>query len=125
MPTIDKTAPPKDLDRAAAKLYRYLRSAMRDRPPGPTQWQDSDQVALAQTCRYEMQARHAREALPEDGDITTTGDRGQKTLHPLVRAMQSSEKAFMDGLHKLGFTVEARAKMGIEQKQQGESKFGL
>lgn len=125
MPTIDKTAPPKDLDRDAEKLYRKLREAMRDRPAGPTQWQDTDQHLLAQTCRFEQRARTAREQFSRAKDFTSEGDRKQLTVHPLVRVMESAEKGFVDGLSRLGFTVEARAKMGIEAKKQGESKFGL
>jgi P27 family predicted phage terminase small subunit len=125
MPTIDKTAPPKDLDADAEKLYRKLREAMRDRPPGPAQWQDTDQHLLAQTCRFEQRARKARDSFPKTGDMTSEGDRKQLTVHPLVRVMESAEKGFVDGLSRLGFTVEARSKMGIEQKPAGESKFGL
>lgn len=125
MPTVDPTAPPDDLDRDSKKLYRKLREAMRERPPGPTQWQDTDQHLLAQTCRFEQRARKARDAFQEAGDMTSEGDRRQLTVHPLVRVMESAEKGFVDGLSRLGFTVEARAKMGIEAKRTGESKFGL
>jgi P27 family predicted phage terminase small subunit len=112
---------PGDLDAIGKKLYRDLRAYMRD----AARWEDSDHHLLAQTCRYDMRARAARDALRKAGDMTSEGDRKQLTVHPLVRVAEAAEKAFVEGLKELGFTPRARAALGLESKPPGESKFGL
>lgn len=123
------TAPgvPGDLDSTGKKLYRDLRQAMRERPSGPTQWQDPDHHLLSQACRYDMRARKARDGFGTfSGDsLTTVGDRRQLTVHPLVKIAETAERAFVDCLKELGFTPRARAAMGLEPAKTGASKFGL
>jgi P27 family predicted phage terminase small subunit len=117
---------PGDLDSTGKKLYRDLRSAMMDRPDGPTQWTDPDHHLLAQACRYDQRARRAREAFRADPDgMVTLGDRRQLTVHPYVKIAEQSERLFVDCLRELGFTPKARAAMGLEKRAAGESKFGL
>jgi P27 family predicted phage terminase small subunit len=116
---------PGDLDSTGKALYRNLRTAMRERPPGPTQWQDSDHHLLAQACRHDMKARRIRPVVEKVEDMTSEGDRKQLTVHPLVRVLAAERKAFTEGLERLGFSPRARAAMGIEAKAQGESKFGF
>lgn len=123
-----KSAPgvPGDLDATGQALYRFLRQAMKDRPDGPTHWEDPDHHLLSQACRYHMRARTARDGFARDTDaMTTYGDRGQLTVHPLVKIAETAERAFVDCLKELGFTPRARAQLGLERKKAGESKFGL
>lgn len=123
-----KAAPgvPGDLDATGQKLYRDLRQAMRDRPDGPTQWQDPDHHLLSQACRYDMRARRARDGFRNASDeMVTYGDRKQLTVHPLVKIAEQAERAFVDVLKELGFSPRARAQLNIEARKAGESKFGL
>jgi P27 family predicted phage terminase small subunit len=116
----------KGLDQAGVALYRRLKAALRARQ-GPTSWEDSDHHLVAQTCRYEMRARRARDgfsALDSDA-LTTTGDRKQLTVHPLVKVAEQAERAFVDCLKELGLSPRARAQLGLEKKRVGPSKFGL
>lgn len=117
---------PGDLDATGAHLYRTLRTAMRDRPAGPTRWENSDHHLLSQACRLDQRARRAREGFKSNAvEMTTTGDRGQLTVHPLVKIAEGSERQFVDCLKELGFTPRARAQLGLERKKDGPSKFGL
>lgn len=117
---------PGDLDSTGKALYRNLRQAMRDRPDGPTQWQDVDHHLLAQACRYDQRARRARDGFKTNSDeMVTLGDRRQKTVHPLVKIAEQAERAFVDCLKELGFTPRARAQMGLEARREQASKFGL
>ncbi len=117
---------PGDLDSTGKALYRNLRAAMRERPDGPTQWEDSDHHLLSQACRLDQRARRARDGFKSNAvEMTTTGDRGQLTVHPLVKIAEGSERQFIDCLKELGFTPRARAQLGLERKKAGESKFGL
>lgn len=118
---------PGDLDSTGKALYRNLRQAMRDRPNGPTQWTDPDHHLLAQACRYDQRARHARDWFKDKhaGDMTTVGDRKQLTVHPLVKIAETAERAFVDCLKELGFTPRARSQLKLEARVEGESKFGL
>lgn len=119
-------AVPGDLDATGQNLYRKLRQAMRDRPDGPTRWEDPDHHLLAQACRYDHRARRAREAFSRTAeDMVTLGDRRQRTVDPLVKIAETAERAFVDCLKELGFTPRARAQLGLEQRKAGESKFGL
>lgn len=116
---------PGDLDATGKALYRKLREAMRERE-GPTHWQDTDHHLLSQACRYDQRARRARDAFktrPEE--MTTTGDRGQLTVHPLVKIAEGAERQFLECLKELAFSPRARAQLGLEQKRAGPSKFGL
>lgn len=116
----------KGLDQAGVALYHKLKAAMQERQ-GPAAWEDSDHHLLAQTCRYDMRARKARDgfaALDKDA-LTTYGDRGQLTVHPLVKIAEQSERLFVDCLKELGFTPKARAQLGLEKPKAGGSKFGL
>lgn len=116
---------PGDLDATGKALYRNLRAAMRDRPDGPTQWQDPDHHLLSQACRYDQRARRAREAFRMDPEgMVTLGDRRQLTVHPHVKIAEQSERLFVDVLKELGFSPRARAQMNIEKRTEGESKFG-
>jgi P27 family predicted phage terminase small subunit len=117
---------PGDLDATGKALYRNLRAAMKDRPDGPTQWQDPDHHLLSQACRYDMRARRAREAFRNAADdMVTLGDRRQRTVDPLVKIAETAERAFVDVLKELGFSPRARAQLGIERRTEGASKFGL
>jgi P27 family predicted phage terminase small subunit len=127
MPTDSTPRVPGDLDATAKTLYRFLRRHMRERPDGPTQWQDPDHQLLSQACRYEMRARRARDgfsALDSDA-LTTVGDRKQLTVHPVVKIAEQAERAFVDCLKELGFTPTARARLGLEKAKAGPSKFGF
>lgn len=121
------TAPTvRGLDQAGVVLYRRLKAALKNRQ-GPTAWEESDHHLLAQTCRYEMRARKARDgfrALDADA-LTTVGDRRQLTVHPLVKIAETAERAFVDCLKELGFTPRARAQLGLEKRSEAASKFGL
>ena len=117
---------PGDLDSTGKALYRKLRSAMQDRPDGPTQWDDADHHLLAQACRYDHRARRARDAFANKAeDMVTLGDRRQRTVDPLVKIAETAERAFVDCLKELGFTPKSRASLGLEKRAVGESKFGL
>lgn len=118
---------PGDLDATGKKLYRDLRAAMKDRPDGPTHWEDPDHHLLSQACRYDQRARDSRAWFKsrDAGEMTTVGDRKQLTVHPLVKIAETAEKAFVDCLKELGFTPRARAQLKLEQRVTGESKFGL
>lgn len=121
------TAPTvKGLDQGGVALYYKLKAAMLDRE-GPTAWEDSDHHLLAQTCRYDMRARSARDWFRDQdaGEMTTEGDRKQLTVHPLVKIAETAERAFVDCLKELGFTPRARAQLGLEKKVVGASKFGF
>lgn len=116
---------PGDLDSTGKALYRNLRAAMRERPDGPTQWQDPDHHLLAQACRYDMRARKARDAFKDrPGDMVTVGDRKQLTVHPHVKIAEQSERLFVDVLKELGFSPRARAQLNIEKRPEGDNKFG-
>lgn len=124
----DPRAPnvPGDLDATGKALYRYLRKAMRERPEGPTRWQDPDHHLLSQACRYDMRARRARDGFAgASGEMVTLGDRRQLTVHPFVKIAEQSERLFVDVLKELGFSPRARAQLGIEARSAGVSKFGL
>ena len=116
----------KGLDQAGVALYHKLKAAMKDRQ-GPAAWEDSDHHLLAQTCRYDMRAREARDWFrdKEADAMTTLGDRRQLTVHPLVKIAETAERAFVDCLKELGFTPKSRASLGLEARKSGESKFGL
>jgi P27 family predicted phage terminase small subunit len=117
---------PGDLDATGKKLYRDLRAAMQERPDGPTQWTDPDHHLLSQACRYDHRARRAREEFAKDAEsMVTLGDRRQRTVDPLVKIAEQSERAFVDVLKELGFSPKSRHQMSIEAKKVGESKFGL
>lgn len=117
---------PGDLDATGKALYRNLRAAMKDRPDGPTQWQDPDHHLLSQACRYDQRARKARDAFRDrPDDMVTLGDRRQLTVHPLVKIAEQSERLFVDVLKELGFSPRARHQLSIEARKQGVSKFGL
>jgi P27 family predicted phage terminase small subunit len=116
---------PGDLDSTGKKLYRDLRAAMKDRPDGPTHWEDPDHHLLAQACRYDHRARRARDAFARTAeDMVTLGDRRQRTVDPLVKIAETAERAFVDCLKELGFTPRARAQLSIEKRSESESKFG-
>lgn len=116
----------KGLDQAGVALYHKLKAAMQDRQ-GPAAWEDSDHHLLAQTCRYDMRARNARDWFRDKdaGEMTTVGDRRQLTVHPLVKIAETAERAFVDCLKELGFTPRSRAQLSIERKSEAENKFGL
>ena len=117
---------PGDLDSTGKALYRKLRTAMRERPEGPTQWQDADHYLVAQACRYDMRARRARDGFAKSAsEMTTLGDRRQLTVHPLVKIAEQAERAFVDCLKELGFTPKSRAALGLEGHSAAVSKFGL
>jgi P27 family predicted phage terminase small subunit len=120
----DPSGPPDDLDAEAARLYRTLRKDLRD----GRRWEDSDRHLLAQACRFEQQAREAREALPvENGRrvMTASGYKGQDVPHPLVKIMDGAARAYVDALRELGFTPAQRKRLDIEPVRAGGSKFGL
>ena len=112
---------PGDLDSTGKALYRNLRDALKDRE-GVSKWENTDHHLLAQTCRYDQRARKARAALERE-PLTSEGDRKQLTVHPLVRVAESSEKLFVDGLDRLGFTPKSRAAMGLQPPPK-VGKFG-
>lgn len=117
---------PGDLDSTGKALYRTLRKAMQDRADGPTKWEDADHHLLSQACRLDQRARRAREGFKSNAvEMTTTGDRGQLTVHPLVKIAEGSERQFIDCLKELGFTPKARAALGLEKRSDAPSKFGL
>ena len=123
-----KTAPsvPGDLDSTGQTLYRTLRGAMRERPAGPTQWEDSDHHLVALACRLDQRARKARDYFKDSPDaMVTLGDRKQLTVHPLVKIAETAETRFIDCLKELGFTPKARAALGLEKRSEAVSKFGL
>lgn len=126
MPAKASPGVPGDLDSTGKALYRALRSAMQDRPDGPTKWEPSDHHLLSQTCRYSMRARTARDGFARNSsEMTTTGDRGQLTVHPLVKIAETAERAFVDCLKELGFSPASRHRLSIEAKKTEKSKFGL
>lgn len=118
----DPTLAPSDLDEGAKKLYYKLRGYLRVEFKT---WHDGDREALAQTCRWGMRARQAREALPKDKrgrPIMITQGRSEsagEVQHPLVRIAEQAERMFMDGLKELGFTPSARKRLEIDAGGKG------
>ena len=113
MPTRDPTGPPTDLDTEGKAMYRKLRAALRK----ADRWTDSDQHALASTCRHAMAARKARAGIPRDAKgglvLVVRGSRGQDVAHPNVKIASDAESKFMDGLKELGLTPAARARLHL------------
>src|SRR4051812_34729437 len=91
---------PGDLDSTGKALYRRLREAMRERE-GRMAWQSWFHEALAATCRHGQRARLIRPHVEHVNDMVSEGDRKQLTVNPLMRILQTEEKAFLDGLDKL------------------------
>lgn len=122
----DPHGPPGDLDATGKALYRKLREFMR----AEGRWADSDKYVLGQTCRYEQEARIARDALPRDEHgkpvLTALGYNDQDVPHPLVKMRDAAAKSFVDGLRELGFTPRARKQLEIELggSDGGSGKFG-
>lgn len=91
----DPTLAPSDLDEGAKKLYYKLRGYLRVEFKT---WHDGDREALAQTCRWGMRARQAREALPKDKrgrPIMITQGRSEsagEVQHPLVRIAEQCRR---------------------------------
>lgn len=115
-------APPQELDATGKALYKTLRKHMKD----DGRWHESDHYRLTTTCRHEQLARGALDDM-RDGRgrivLTSEGHKGQPVQHPSYKTFQSESKAYTDGLEALGFSPAARARLGIELKSQGGSKF--